>query len=63
MDSKQFLTAHDIAKLLSISYVNALNFIKYSNINYIKIGNQYRVATDVFQKFTHSKGNIIVNLD
>lgn len=63
-NTKEFLTAHDIAKILSISYINALNFIKNSNITYIKIGNQYRVATDVFYKFTHSnKSNLIVKLD
>lgn len=60
--SKEFLTAKDISNILEISYVNALNFIKFSGIQYLKIGNQYRVLTENFDKFTHSRGNRIVRL-
>lgn len=60
---KDFLTPKDIADLLSINYVNALNFIKYSDIPYIKLGNQYRVTKEAFEKFTHSKNNVIVKFD
>ena len=58
-----FLNAKDIANMLDISYTKALDFIKYSGIQYIKIGNQYRITQEAFNKFTNpSKGNLIVNL-
>lgn len=63
ISSKMFLNAKDIANMLDISYTKALDFIKYSGIQYIKIGNQYRITQEAFNKFTNpSKGNLIVNL-
>ena len=50
------LTAHDIAKILKISYHKALEFIRYSGIDYIKIGSQYRVSEAKFNAFIASKG-------
>lgn len=38
-----YLTITEIAEMLKVSYDTALNFVKYSNIDYVKIGRQYRV--------------------
>jgi len=54
------LTPTEIAKILKISYHKALEFIKYSGIDYIKIGNQYRVSQDKFYAFINSKGKRVV---
>ena len=35
------LTPYDIAEYLQVSYETALDFIKHSNIPYIKVGRQY----------------------
>ena len=56
----EFLTPKEIAKLRKISYIKALDFIKYSGIQYIKIGNQYRVTRMAFDKFISAKNNVIV---
>lgn len=48
---KTFYTPKDISTILDISYQNALEFIKYSGITYLKIGRQYRVNTDIFNKY------------
>lgn len=56
----RFLTANEIAKTLNISYHKALEFIRFSGVDYIKIGNQYRVAEDKFNAFVMAKGNKII---
>lgn len=56
----EILTPKEVATLLKISYVRALDFIKYSGIQYVKIGNQYRVTRMAFDKFMNSKNNVIV---
>ena len=47
----KFLTPYDIAEILSISYEKALNFVKYSGVEYIHIGRQYRVSEDALKVF------------
>lgn len=59
----EFLTPKEVAGLLKISYIRALDFIKYSGVPYIKIGNQYRVTQMAFDKFMNSKNNVIVKFD
>lgn len=39
-----YLTITEIADMLKVSYDTALSFVKHSNIDYVKIGRQYRVA-------------------
>lgn len=56
----EMLTAQDIAKRLKISYHKALDFIRYSGIDYLKIGNKYRVSEDKFNAFISAKGNKII---
>ena len=58
----EILTAKDIAETLKISYEKALDFIKYSGIDYIKIGNQYRVHSDKLWSFLSKKGSIHIEL-
>lgn len=62
-DMTEFLTPKDISNLLKISYTKSLDFIKYSGIVYLKLGNQYRVRKDVFDNFTDSKYNLIVKYE
>lgn len=54
------LTAHEIADYLKISYHKALDFIRFSGIDYIKIGSQYRVSSEKFHAFVASKGIKII---
>lgn len=58
-----FLTASQIGEIMQISYQNALAFIKYSGIDYIRIGHQYRVEREKFSAFFLKKGNIDIPLD
>ena len=46
-----------------ISYEAALAFIKYSGIDYIKIGRQYRVSEDKLAAFLMKKGRTIVDIN
>ncbi|MBQ7378814.1 MAG: helix-turn-helix domain-containing protein [Clostridia bacterium] len=55
-----FLTAKDIANILRVSYHTALEFIRHSGIDYIKIGSQYRVSEDKFYAFVTAKGTKII---
>ena len=56
----RFLTATDIAEMLQISYESALDFIKYSGIDYIKIGRSYRVSESKLNALLARKGKVIV---
>ena len=51
----KFLTAHDIAEMLNVSYDKALEFIKCSGVEYVKIGRQYRVSESKFNDFLYPK--------
>lgn len=59
-NSYNFLTPQTIAKILKVSYPTALAFVKYSGIDYIKIGNQYRVSEAKFNAYIQKKGKQIV---
>lgn len=56
----KILTAYEIAEILKISYHKSLDFIRFSGIDYIKIGSQYRVSADKFYAFITAKGIKIV---
>ena len=58
----EFLTPKEIAEILKLSYPQALDLIKNSGIGYVKIGNQYRVSKEKFDKFFSQKGNIVIYL-
>lgn len=57
------LTPHDVADILKVSYETALEFIKYSGIDYIKVGRQYRVSKDKLTAFLQKKGHTIIDID
>lgn len=59
----EFYTPQEIADILSISYEQALSFIKYSGIVYVRIGRLYRVNKDVLRKFLSGKEPIIVDVN
>lgn len=59
--SNTFLTPKEVAKILKISYENALNFIRYSGIPYIQIGRQYRVAEETLKAFLLQNNPVIVD--
>ena len=56
------LTPKEVAKILKISYESALGFIKYSGIDYIKVGNQYRVSAEKLKVFLNRKGQNVTDL-
>lgn len=58
----KMLTPHNIAEILGISYEAALAFIKYSGIDYLKVGRCYRVAEDKLTAFLLQKGHVTVDL-
>lgn len=59
----KYLTPHEIADILQISYDKALEFVKYSGIPYIRIDRQYRVEENAFKAFLSRKGNIHIDLN
>ncbi len=59
----ELLTAREIAEILKISYPQALQFIRYSGVDYIRIGNQYRVIKSKFNDFLNKKGSREINLN
>ena len=52
----EMLTPREIADILKISYEASLAFIKYSGIDYHRIGNQYRVSAEKLRAFLNKKG-------
>lgn len=57
-NSTQYLTPNDIADILSLSYDSALAFVKHSGVPYLKVGRQYRVASDTLRLFLQKNRNI-----
>lgn len=60
--SLNYLTPHEVASQLKLSYEKALAFIKYSGVKYARIGRQYRVEERDLHTFLTRKGNVIVDL-
>lgn len=56
------LSPHDVAKILGVSYDSALAFVKYSGIDYVKVGKQYRISADKLQRFLAQSGRIEIDL-
>ena len=57
------LSPHDVAERLKISYDSALAFIKYSGIDYLRVGRQYRVSEDKLNAFLGKKGRVHIDLN
>lgn len=62
MSVPEMLTPREVADILKIGYDAALAFIKYSGIDYHKIGNQYRVSAEKLKVFLSKKGPIHTDL-
>lgn len=58
----RMLRVREVAEILGVSYETALAFIKYSTIDYIKVGRSYRVAEDKLTKFLLQEGQVLVEL-
>lgn len=56
-----YLTPKQVAELLQIPYESALSVIKYSGIDYIKVGRQYRVKAAKLERHLNQKGETILN--
>lgn len=48
-----YLTVQEVAEMLKISYDKALDFIKYSGVEYVQIGRQYRVLESKLHAFLY----------
>ena len=48
-----YMTVREIAEMLKISYDKALDFVKYSGVEYVLIGRQYRVLESKLNAFLH----------
>lgn len=59
----KMLTPHEVAEILGVSYETALVFIKYSGIDYLRIGRQYRVSEVKLASFINRKGAVTVETD
>lgn len=58
----KYLTPHEIADILQISYEKALEFVKYSGVPYVRIDRQYRVEENALKAFLSRKGNLHIDL-
>ena len=55
------LSVKDIAVILKVFYDSALEFIKHSGIDYIKVGRQYRVSEEKLTVYLQQQGQIVVD--
>ena len=58
----EMLTPQEVAEIMKVSYESALAFIRYSGIDYIKIGRQYRVSAEKLKTFLNRKGQTVTDL-
>ena len=49
----KYMTVSEVAEMLKISYDKALEFIKYSGVEYVQIGRQYRVLESKLNAFLY----------
>ena len=62
MNQLKMLTPNEVAQVLQISYESALAFIKYSGIDFVKVGRQYRVSEEKLSAFLNKRGQIYVDI-
>ena len=58
----KMLSPREVAEILQVNYETALAFIRYSGVDYLKVGRQYRVAEDKLLAFLRKKGQTHVDL-
>ena len=59
----KLLTPKEVAEILQVSYDSALAFVKYSGVDYLQVGRQYRVSEDKLRAFLSKKGQVTVDLN
>ena len=59
----EILTPREVAEIMKVSYESALVFIRFSGIDYVKVGRQYRVSRQKLEAFLNKKGITLVSLD
>ena len=62
MNQLKMLTPAEVADILKISYETALAFIKYSGVDYVRIGRQYRVSEEKLTAYLSKRGRIHVDI-
>lgn len=55
-DMPEILNARMICDYLGIGYTKGLSLIKYGGLDYIKIGNTYRITKKAFQEWLFTEG-------
>ena len=53
-----YMTVGEIAEMLKISYDKALEFVKYSGVEYVQIGRQYRVLESKLNVFLYPQKTV-----
>lgn len=48
---KEFYTAHDLAKVLSLNVMTIYRYIKSGKLKAHKIGKEFRIAKEEFERF------------
>ena len=59
----EILTPREVAEIMKVSYESALVFIRFSGMDYVKVGRQYRVSRQKLEAFLNKKGITLVSLD
>lgn len=54
----EYMTVSEVAEMLKISYDKALEFIKYSGVEYVQIGRQYRVLESKLNAFLYPQKTV-----
>lgn len=53
--NKQYLTVEDIADLLGVSVDTVRNWIKQGRLEAYKVGRDYRISNEQFEKFMEAR--------
>ena len=54
----KYMTVSEVAEMLKISYDKALEFVKYSGVEYVQIGRQYRVLESKLNAFLYPQKTV-----
>ena len=62
MNQPKLLTPTEVAQVLQVSYETALAFIKYSGVDFVRVGRQYRVSEEKLSAFLNKRGQIHIDI-
>lgn len=62
MNQLKMLTPNEVAQVLNVSYETALAFIKYSGVDFVRVGRQYRVSEEKLSTFLNKRGQIHIDI-